>query len=230
MVAAEFKSVFPRRNYRLSEERTVSLLIPNGPPLAMYDIGVGCFYEFHTLTCIWPDMLLFGCEPCRPEYDDLLQLFNGKLAPVALGAASGRRVMQVTRAGVGGSSFYRKGASVFQPEEVEVWTLDQFDEWAGCPDKILLWMDIEDSELDALAGGHTLLASGRVEWLNIETRDENEPGLPTTALVSAALEPYGYVPVHRYNVQGAYPEAPGDMIYFKRGVVPLLPCNGGVQQ
>lgn len=212
------------RERRIPEELMVYKLIPNGPPLAMYDLGVGCFYEFRTLKIVWPEMQLFGCEPCPEEYLNVQPIFDGKLAPVAIGKVSGKQKLFLTPAAQGGSTLF--GSHEHRDTvDVDVWTLDQFDEWAGKPNKILLWMDIEGSELDALKSGVELLNSGRIEWLNIETRDSvSGPVIdhPTTQQVSNFLSDYGYVRVHRYNVQGAYPEAAGDTIYFKRGVKPLL--------
>lgn len=54
--------------------------------------------------------------------------------------------------------------------EVAVWTLDGFDWRMGCLDRILLWLDVEGSELPALRSGSRLLASGRVRWINLEER------------------------------------------------------------
>lgn len=119
-------------------------------------------------------------------------------------------------AGEGRSSFHfpPEGQTV---EEVEVWTLDRFDAFAGRRGNVLLWMDTEGAELEAIAGGSALLGSGRVRWINVETRDAPVPGHPTTREVSAALGAYGYRHVRRYNVQGDYPEVPGDTIYFASG-------------
>jgi FkbM family methyltransferase len=208
------------RERRIPEEVMVSKFIVNGPPQAMYDIGVGCFYEFHTLKIIYPDMQVFGCEPCKSEYDEALPMFTGKLLNIAIGAKSGYEPLHVSGHGQGGSSLFPAIGETRPIEYIHVWTLDMFDKWAETPDKILLWMDIEGSELDALKGGHELLSSGRVEWINLETRDAPFAGHPTTKEISEYLRQYNYVPIHRYNVQGAYPEAPGDTIYFKEGVVP----------
>lgn len=218
------------RDRRIPEELMISRLVPDGPPLAMYDLGVGCFSEWRTLKIMWPSMQLFGCEPNLETYNELLPMFGGKLSLLAISDENGFADLALTSAAEGGSTLKPGMGKGRQLEWVLTMTLDRYDALCGSPDRILLWMDIEGSELDAIRGGGKLLSSGRVHWLNVETRDaDGREGHPTTADINAALAVHGYVPVHRYNVQGAYPEAPGDMIYFKQGVVPLLPCNGGVQ-
>ncbi len=78
-------------------------------------------------------------------------------------------------------------------------------------------MDVEGSELAALQGGQALLSSGRVRWINLESRDVAPiPGHPTTAEIDALLASHGYDKVLRYNVHGDYPEAPGDNVYVLR--------------
>ena len=210
---------------RVPEEAQICQFIPNGPPTALYDIGVGTHAEFLTLKEIYPELLVFGCEPHIEEYRYLLPFFGGPLANVAISDSPGKAILYRSPFSIGGSTLFG-GRGHSDEHEVDVITLDQFDAWAGRQEKILLWMDIEDSELAALRSGADLLRSGRVEWLNVETR--NVPGYsgsPSTADITTLLEPYGYVPVHRHNVQGSYPEAPGDTFYFKVGVKPLIDGN-----
>lgn len=211
------------RDARVPEQALLARLMPNGPPLTMYDIGVGAFSEYETYKTLFPDMTLYGCEPHLEEYQGLLPHFKGQLWNIAISNITGSRPIFKSKLGQGGSSFYGHGISVTQ--EVETWTLDQFDKACGCPEKILLWMDIEDSELDALQSGINLLKSGRIEWINLESRNvPSMPGRVCTQDLVDFLKPFGYYKVIRYNVQGAYPEAPGDVIFFKEGVKPLIDC------
>lgn len=210
------------RYRRVPEEALIAQFIPNGAPTALYDIGVGPRSEFLTLKLIYPDLEVFGCEPHAEEVEELKSIFPGRLVQCAIGSNSGLGILYKSKLGLGGSSL-KSGRGVTDEAPVDIWTLDDFDAWAGRKDRILLWMDIEDGELDALQSGHNLLRSGRVEWLNIETRDvPGHEGSPSTKDIVDFLHPYGYVPIERYNVQGPYPEAPGDVIFFKVGVVPLI--------
>ncbi len=222
------------RERRIPEEMMIARMMPkDDKPLAFYNMGAGCFYEWRTLKIVWPWLKVFGCEPCPDAYKELVPLYTGVLLNIAVGAEAGKQDLYLTHQDQAGSTLKPAPSELSRAKvTVDVWTLDQFDEWAGKPKDVLLWMDIEGSELDALRGGTRLLESGRVRWINLETRDKCPDdclkGHPTTAQINAFLVQYDFVPVHRYNVQGDYPEAAGDMIYFKRGSVPVLACNWGV--
>lgn len=187
----------------------------DGSPLAMYDLGVGINSEYLTLQERYPNMELFGCEPHPEEFARLK--FPGKLAPVAIDRHSGRTTMYMRELGSGGSSLLRTSE---HPALVDVWTLDQFDEWAGKPDRILLWMDIEGAELRALIGGHKLMSSNRVHWISLEAYDEADmpdtPGYPSAQQLTRLLETYGYRFVREYNRQGAH----FDMVFVLAGQIP----------
>ena len=227
------------RYRRRSQEQLISLLIPDGPPSAMYDLGVGPYAEFQTLKEIWPDMQVFACEPDPYEFLQALPLveaIGGKLVRVAIVGRdkSGLDVdFHTCDPGQGGGSLHDLGSNGRGIIRTLGWSLDDFDIWAISQsniihDRILLWADIEGSELEMLRGGQELLRSGRVHWINLETRDHDDrPNRPTTLDITKFLHDFGYDPVHRYGVQGDYPEAPGDTIYFRRGVVPLLPPSSG---
>lgn len=219
------------RYHRRDAEEMIAKLMPDGPPLAMYDLGIGPYAEFETLKAIWPGMALFGCEPDPYEYGQVKGMFcrlGGVIADVAVGLETGRRDFNVCKPGLGGGSLHWIGGNRQETISVETWSLDLFDRWAGQPDRILLWADIEGAELEALQGGKELLGSGRVWWLNVETRHVAKEGLPCcTKDVTDLLDSYGYAAVHRYNVHGSYPEAAGDMVYFRKGVQPLIPASCG---
>jgi len=145
-------------NQQQRRERVIAGFVETTPS-AMYDIGVGLKTEWLTLGKIWPEMKIFGCEPCLRNYFKILPKFPGKLFPVALGDKPGKRILYL----------HPKN-----PTEVEVpvWTLDYFDYVADRPDNILLWMDIEGAELLALKGGQKLIESKRVKWINLEQHFE----------------------------------------------------------
>lgn len=201
---------------RTVQERTIIQYIVDAPN-AMYDIGVGIYNEYNTLKKAYPEMHVYGCEPHPQEYQDLIPLFPGELLNVGIGKIREETLLYTTDTGIGGSTLLRKMRENAPSVSVTIWTLDEFDLWAKKPDKILLWLDIEGGELAALIGGENLLSSGRVHYLNIETRDVSPmEGYPCTQDITNHLARFGYLPVLRYNVQGSYPEAAGDVIYVKK--------------
>lgn len=212
--------VGPVRSMAREGAQQMILRFIHDDPQAVYDLGVGHYSEYDTFREAWPQVNLYGCEPRPDTYQLLLPIFPGQLLPVAIGERSGCLPFHTGHNHGGGSLVPLAGGPVV---DVEVWTLDQFDRWAGKPDRVLLWMDIEGGELAALRGGKGLLASGRVHWLNVETRHVvpevyAQHGHPTTAQVDTFLAEFGYRRVLRYNVQGIEApdsEAPGDCIYVK---------------
>lgn len=147
----------------------------NGTPRAMYDIGVGHKTEWQTLKDIYPKMRLFGCEPNPKQYRELSDTFTGSLRQVAISGAEGLITLNVAKA-LGQSSIFDISYAE-RKEVVQTITLDQFDEYAGKPDRILLWIDIEGAELIAFKSAPNLMKSGRVKWINLEERREGQnPG------------------------------------------------------
>ena len=205
---------------RTTAEKTILEFIKETPK-AMYDIGVGIYAEWETLKLAFPSMEVFGCEPHPGEFQVLEPIYTGMLWQIGVGETSGKKILYLSETSEGRSSLLPyTGGNI---AEVDIVTLDEFDAMAGKPDKILLWMDIEGGELSALKGGTELLSSGRVEWINLETRNwvpQNfvDMGYPVTSQIDEYLAKFGYVHTLRYNIQGiTAPDspAPGDVIYLK---------------
>jgi len=175
------------------QEAFISHLIKN-PPLSMYNIGVGPKSEYKTLKAIYPDMALFGCEPLALMYDGLHDKFPGKLLTVALGAEKGHAQIHYNRNGLMQATMLGEKRS--ESTEVVVTTLDIFDEMFLCPDRILLWADIEGMEYPMLQGGSEVLASGRVRWINLEEHIRDEENIKK---INAFLADFGYDRVQEYN-------------------------------
>ncbi|MEZ6099349.1 MAG: FkbM family methyltransferase [Pirellulaceae bacterium] len=173
-----------------------------GAPGVLYDLGVGPKSEWRTLKKIFPELKVFGCEPHPETHKWLLeQGFPGTLLPVAIGDEAGT----VTLYDIEGDA---KRASLFPLAErtreftTDVWTLDQFDEAFGKPDRIVLWMDIEGREKHAVLGGQKLLSSGRVRWINLEERrggDCPAVGWTDPAELLELLAQFGFVRTAAYN-------------------------------
>lgn len=181
-----------------------------GAPQALYDIGVGPKTEWRTLARKYPAMRVFGCEPHPAQYAKLLGAkFPGPLANVAIGEAEGVVTLHY-------ATHDPKVASLFAVPytnascEVKVWSLDRFDANMGEPDRILLWLDIEGSELSALRSGPRLLASGRVRWINVEERRDGHcpaAGWCDPKELRAFLADRGYVRAADYNRHPTHQDA-----------------------
>jgi FkbM family methyltransferase len=130
-----------------------------GAPLALYDIGVGLKSEWRTLRKLYPQLKVYGCEPHPATYQTLLRDgFPGPLLNVAIGEADGTATLFDIADDAKRASLLPLGDSERQIP-TDVWTLDRFDREMGRQDRILLWMDIEGTELAALRGGTELLDS-----------------------------------------------------------------------
>jgi FkbM family methyltransferase len=195
----------------VSNHTYVCRFIEGEPPGAMYELGVGPKRDWRALRKVYPGMKLFGCEPRPDMYERIVnrQKFPGMLIQVAIAKEEGTRTLHCSTENQRIASLYklpRADASY----QVETWTLDQFDRWAGWQERVLLWMDIEGSELEALQGGEELLESGRVRWINLE---ERRPGhRPTEGwcdplMLRDFLEKRGYTRVASYGEHQSHLDA-----------------------
>jgi FkbM family methyltransferase len=169
-------------------------------PQTMYDIGVGPKSEYLELAKVYPKMKIYGCEPHPVLYQALQKKFRWPLLEVAIGSARSATLHAASN-DIKVSSLH-KASYANQQFDVEVMTLDEFDRNFSCPDGILLWMDIEGSELDALQSGPELLRSGRVRWLNLEERMPGQKAIPgwcDPRDILDLLTSYGYVRACDYN-------------------------------
>jgi len=180
------------------------------PPLALYDIGVGNKTEWRTLLKRYPNMHVYGCEPHPQLFRKLTRIFPGGLVRVAIGMGDKAKLyLRKGSTNIGSTTVFPLDETE-EVDEVNVWSLDQFDRWAGRWERILLWMDIEGSELNALKSGPALLESRRVNWINLEVRDESPcEGWCTAKEIDEFLTLYGYKKVLEYNDQKTH----RDVIY-----------------
>lgn len=201
-------------NIQALNETYISRFIRRAPD-AMYDIGVGMKTEWQTLAAKFPAMHICGCEPHPVQHAELVKAnFPGPLAQVAIGEIEGAATLHVPTHDL-------KCCSLFPVPyanktcEVQVWTLDRFDEQMGQPDRILLWIDIEGSELAAFRRGSRLLASGRVRWINLEERRGGHrpaDGWCDPCELDAFLTGGGYKRVAEYNRHATHQ----DVIYIHK--------------
>jgi len=191
---------YAQKQKQRANERYIARFVARGRgPLAMYDIGVGPKTEWATLGAVWPGMRLFGCEPHPGQYEFLIRNgWPGVLANVAIGQPEGIRRLHTHPTQMCSSLVVPRGGDTV---DVKVWSLDRFDQQMGRPGRILLWMDIEGGELEALASGPELLSSGRVRWINIEERKPGRvpEGWPDPKEIHGLLDGYGYRREKAYN-------------------------------
>jgi FkbM family methyltransferase len=193
-------------NTQEQHEAMISKFI-RGAPQALYDIGVGLKSEWRTLRKLYPQLKVFGCEPHPATYQSLLRDgFPGALAKVAIGEAEGKATLFDIAADAKRASLLPLAESERQIP-TDVWTLDRE---MGRQDRILLWMDIEGSELPALRGGTELLESGRVRWINLEERRNGDcpaSGWTDPAELHAFLTSHGFVRDADYNRHPTHQDA-----------------------
>ena len=207
---------FARMNRQQKHERHIVQFIPHAP-CALYDIGVGWKSEWRTLREVWPEMKVFGCEPNPATHAHLAPAFPGPLHPLAITGSPGPQVLHTFPPGshpnqLGSSSLFAVPDAAGPAVPVECMTLDEFDRRCRQPDGILLWMDVEGSEADALRSGAELLASGRVRWINLEVWPRPRiPGWASAAEIHDLLSQYGFVRRCKYADCGDH----HDVIYLR---------------
>ncbi len=161
-------------------------------PRTLFNIGVGPkpHWECKEFKKLWPKIRIVGLEPNVDTFKDRLTDYPGELYPWAVWSTSCIKAIKAVIRFPGRSSLLNphnewEGKPNFEVGKtckktlVSCITLDQLDKALNYPKDIFLWMDIEGSELEALKGGHNLLRSGRVKWIDMEighqTRRVDEP-------------------------------------------------------
>lgn len=181
-----------------------SLRIRNISVKTMYNLGVGPqpHQEASLIKKEIPDIKIYGVEPNPITYFDRLSGYPGVLLP--LGVWSEEKILKLQiESDHGRSSYLDPGEAWSMDHNVEIKhkaetlckTLDSLDTLFGRPEDIILWMDIEGSELEALKGAHKLLESGRIGAIFLEcTREDHQRrlGEPTVKEIRTFLEDYNF--------------------------------------
>lgn len=182
-------------------ERTITEFIPrNTLPRAMYNLGIGNHpkNEAATLKAVYPKMSVYGCEPHRTTFDERRADYPGILISAAIRNYAGMTELFLPELSDMASVYARCTRSVSVP----CITLDMFDAMCGQPRDVLLWMDIEGAELEAIEGGGNLLRSGRVKWINTELREQClSDGESNAEQIEHALAGLGFVLQKKYSNQ-----------------------------
>lgn len=174
----------------------------NAAPIALYDIGVGPKTEWKHLGEHYPEMRLYGIEANPDMCVRIVEAgFSGVLLNKAVFDRPGSLELKVYRDdGLDASLLSIDKRPVSKIHLIDCITLDEADTLFGCQQNILLWMDIEGAELSALKSAPNLMKSKRVNWINLEVR-ENPPwvGGCTASEINAFLVDHGYRKVVEYN-------------------------------
>lgn len=171
---------------------------------SVYDIGVGPKSEYDTIKSKFKNISFFGTEPNPDFFDVLREKFPGQLLDYAISEKGGESLVDFhlhpENIMASGIIPYDDGKDA-SPKRIKSITLDEFDSRCGTQEGVLIWMDIEGYELKALESGRALLASGRVQLLNLEVRSKwNGKDAGCTEMeIDEFLSTYGYTKVFSYN-------------------------------
>ncbi len=132
-------------------------------------VGVGQYHqEVDVLKEEWPGVRFIGFEPCPNLVND----YPGELRLSAVSNKVGQSTLHVKRHHKDGSSLFAiDGADSCNLVQVPTTTLDTefFTENGECKlvGRVLLWLDCEGSEFNALQGGEDFV-TGCVNMVNVE--------------------------------------------------------------
>ncbi len=194
-------------------------------PKTLLNIGVGPLQhnEAEVFKAKWPEIKIVGLEPNPDTFTERVSGYPGKIYPWGLWSVSCLKTLTMVKEAKGKSSMLEpdpkwkgrwsyKNSKVCRKEVVSCVTLDQLDKALKFPKDIFLWMDIEGAELEALKGGHELLKSGKVKWIDLEigiqTRRVKEPSEDDISLL---LKKYGFSVNMRYSTGSHF----GNVVYTR---------------
>ena len=162
----------PPRSARAFFDRAAAL---GQPPDVLLDLGVG-----HANSEAWvcrkrfPNCRIIGVEPHVGRYCNAAVGYPGTLLNVAVGSQAGvlRGYLGKPQYPEGHSNFklvVEAGSEVhYVKHEVPCTCVDALDREYGPFKRMLVWADIEGSELVMLKGATAALAAGRIALLNLE--------------------------------------------------------------
>jgi len=169
-------------------------------PAAVLDVGAHRGAWSRLARAAFPGARFVLVEPLAERAPELERFCaetpGAEWVPAAAGAAAGERVLAVDPEG-GGSSLLPGAAGAaaagLEARAVPVVTLDSLYAGGARPLPELVKLDVEGNELDALAGGGSLL--GAAELFVIEAAlFRYRPGQPTLAELIAFMAGRGYLP------------------------------------
>lgn len=145
---------------------------------------------------IGKDFTIIGLEAGTDRYNNLKDVYPGKLLNVVVTDKDGEiECWDDSKEGVmlfmREDSMRNENFKMIKKKSIKLDSL----EWRDF-DEIHIWADIEGAELLMLKGATEMLSSGKVKWINLETR-VNAPveGWATAEQVYRFLDEYGFKPM-----------------------------------
>ncbi len=134
-------------------------------------VGVGNHHqEVDVLSSEWPGVRFVGFEPHPNIFEGLRDDYPGEIHQLAMSNFNGCGTLFAKKCHGDGSSLVFTADPNILTFEVKVRTLDSMwceeQIWAMQDSRILLWVDCEGRELEALKGGEKTL--GLVDVINVE--------------------------------------------------------------
>lgn len=166
----------------------------SAPKKLFIDAGVGT--PGSEAWSIEKDFTIIGFEPDTNRYNNLKDVYPGKLLNVAVSDKDGE--IDCWESPKWGMMVFDHNSFLpvkenFKKVKKETIKIDSLD-WEEF-DEIHIWADIEGSELLMLKGATEMLSSGKVKWINLEIRVYAlTKGWPTAVQIYEFLERYGFKP------------------------------------
>lgn len=207
----------------------------NWKPDAVFHVGVGIHHqEIDVMKEVWGDNVTYHATEPHPKVakglatknnEDGFPYFND-FWEVAIGKEEGTRTFYAKNSHKDGSSLFKHERDEHNdnPIQVEVTTLDHLFKSRSSNhfgESVLLWLDCEGSELDALQGGRMFL--DKVKAVNVElTGEPRGPDWCEPADVHEFLYQRGFWPIWLHTIRGCIGQY--DMVFLREELIDERYC------
>lgn len=170
-------------------------------PKWFLDCGPGSGVESLSVLAAYPNIKILAIEPSPIGYEAALKLLNpDKYGIVLINAAiwsEDRSDLLLEKPSqLLCSSFFRNAVGDDPAVRVQGRSLDSLDREYGPFEDVLLWMDIEGSEWNALVGARDLLDRRAIKAINLEVNGNTE------GIIHGVMEGRGFRLVRTYFDHG----------------------------